>query len=62
MEQLNQALEVLQTFRPISKTQVAALLAKTAKSAVNGDMEPFRATRRFDSTWHNPKLGQPGTF
>ncbi len=56
MERLNQALEAVQTFRPMSKTQVAALLAKTAKAAANGGMEPFKTTHQFDSTWQNPKM------
>ena len=56
MERLNQGLEAVHTFKPMSKSQVAALLAKTAKAAANGGMEPFKTTHEFDATWHDPKM------
>lgn len=56
MEYLNQALEAVHTFKPMSKSQVAALLAKTAKAAAHGGMEPFKTTHQFDATWHDPKM------
>jgi uncharacterized protein len=55
MERLDQALEAVRTFKPMSKTQVAALLEKTAKAAANGGMEPFKTSNRFDGTVRNPQ-------
>lgn len=55
MERLNQAIEAVHTFKPMSEAQVAALLEKTAKAAANGGMEPFKTTHQFDGTWHNPR-------
>ncbi len=55
IERLNQALEAARTFRPMSETQVAALLAKTAKAAANGGFEPFKTSHQFDGTWQNPQ-------
>ena len=60
MEILNQALEAARTFRPMSKQQVATLLAKTEKAAVAGDFEKYKTSGGFDGTAHNPKwLGKP---
>ncbi|MCL5671287.1 MAG: aldo/keto reductase [Acidobacteria bacterium] len=53
LERLNQALEAVRTFKPMSKSQVAALLAKTAKVAANGGLEPFKTSHQFDGTYHN---------
>ncbi len=54
MERLDQAIEAVQTFRPMSQAQVAALLAKTRNAAMTGIYEPFKTTATFDSTAHNP--------
>ena len=60
MEILNQALEAARTFRPMSKQQVATLLAKTEKAAVAGDFEKYKTGGGFDGTAHNPNwLGKP---
>jgi uncharacterized protein len=56
LERLNQGLEAVRTFKPLSESQVAAVLAKTAKAAANGGMEPFKTTHQFDATWHDPKM------
>ena len=56
MEYLDQALEAVNTFKPLSESQVAALLEKTAKAAADGGMEPFKTTHQFDATWHDPKM------
>ncbi len=55
LERLDQALEAVHTFKPLSESQVATLLERTAKAAANGGMEPFKTTHQFDSTWHNPQ-------
>ncbi len=54
MERLNQALDALRTFRPMSETQVAALLEKTRSPAMTGNYEPFKTTAGYDGTAHNP--------
>jgi aryl-alcohol dehydrogenase-like predicted oxidoreductase len=51
---LEQALEVGQTFRPMSETEVDALLAKTRPAAARGEFELFKTTSIFDSTATNP--------
>jgi predicted aldo/keto reductase-like oxidoreductase len=55
LERVNQALEAARTFRPMSKTQVAALLSKTAKAAADGQFEPFKTSHQFDGTWQHPQ-------
>ncbi|MGH9395972.1 MAG: aldo/keto reductase [Terriglobia bacterium] len=55
MERLNQALGAARTFKPMSETQVGALLARTAQAAANGGDEPFKTTHQFDGTYHNPQ-------
>jgi len=55
MERLNQALEAVRTFKPLSESQMAALVAKTAKVAAGGGLQPFKTTHQFDGTWHNPQ-------
>jgi len=52
---LEQALQAARTFQPLSKDQVAALLAKTAQAAANGDYELFKTSQHFDSTAHHPE-------
>ncbi len=55
MERLNQAFEAVHTFKPLSKEQVAELLAKTAKAAANGGLQPFKTTHEYDGTYQNPQ-------
>jgi predicted aldo/keto reductase-like oxidoreductase len=52
---LQQALDAARTFRPMSETEVSALLAKTASAGTSGRFEPFKNTHQFDGTWHNPQ-------
>ncbi len=54
-ELLDQAVEAARTFKPMSKEQVDALLAKTAQVAATGKFEPFKTTAGFDGTAHNPQ-------
>jgi predicted aldo/keto reductase-like oxidoreductase len=59
MEILEQAFVAARTFRPMSKTQLKALLAKTAKAASRGEFELFKTTSIFDGTAQNPQwLGE----
>ena len=52
---LHQALEAARSFRPMSTTQVAALLAKTDDAAKNGEYELYKTTHTFDGTYQNPQ-------
>jgi aryl-alcohol dehydrogenase-like predicted oxidoreductase len=54
LERLDQALEALRTFKPLSADQVAALLARTAPAAGSGKYELFKTSSDFDGTAHNP--------
>lgn len=52
---LNQAFEVVRTFKPMSQEQVAALLERTAAAAATGQYELFKTTSHFDSTAEHPQ-------
>lgn len=54
MERLEQALEAVRTFRPLSRDEIAGLLAKTAGAAAEGRFEPFKTSSLFDATATNP--------
>jgi aryl-alcohol dehydrogenase-like predicted oxidoreductase len=54
MEILDQALEAVRTFRPMSEAEVQALLAKTAEAASTGEFELFKTTSIYDGTAQNP--------
>ena len=55
LERLEQGLEAVRTFKPLSESQVAALLAKTAKVAANGGLELFKTSHQYDGTYQNPQ-------
>jgi uncharacterized protein len=52
---LQQALEAARSFRPMSKEQVASLLAKTATAAAGGKFEMYKTSHHFDGTYQNPQ-------
>jgi aryl-alcohol dehydrogenase-like predicted oxidoreductase len=59
LEILDQALEAVRTFRPLSEQQAASLLAQTAQAASSGGFEPFKTTSVFDGTAQHPEwLGE----
>jgi predicted aldo/keto reductase-like oxidoreductase len=59
MEVLQQALEAVRTFEPMSASAKAALLARTADAASHGTFEPYKTSSIFDSTATHPDwLGQ----
>jgi len=59
LEILDQALEAVRTFRPLSEQQAASLLARTAQAALSGEFEPFKTTSVFDGTAQHPEwLGE----
>jgi aryl-alcohol dehydrogenase-like predicted oxidoreductase len=55
LEILEQGLEAVRTFKPLSPETVAALLAKTATAAAKGDYEHFKTSATFDGTVTNPE-------
>jgi aryl-alcohol dehydrogenase-like predicted oxidoreductase len=59
MEILEQALDAVRTFRPLSSEEVESLLARTAQAAASGEYEPFKTTSIFDGTAQFPEwLGE----
>jgi len=59
LERLEQALEVIRTFQPLSDAERQALLAKTSHAAMRGEFELFKTTSIFDATALNPSwLGE----
>ncbi|EHJ48550.1 NADP-dependent oxidoreductase domain protein [Solidesulfovibrio carbinoliphilus subsp. oakridgensis] len=57
---LDQALEAVRTFEPLTADQTRDLLARTRELARSGQYEPFKTTSHFDSTAQNPEwLGPP---
>jgi len=62
LEILDQALEAVRTFRPLSEEDVRSVLARTAQVASSGEFEPFKTTSGFDGTAEHPEwLGEePG--
>jgi len=55
MEILQQALHAARSFQPMNSSQVAALLAKTAKAAETGRFELYKTSHQFDGTYANPQ-------
>ena len=52
---LHQALTAVQTFRPLSPEEKAALLARTEQVALTGKAELYKTSHHFDGTVHNPQ-------
>jgi predicted aldo/keto reductase-like oxidoreductase len=52
---LQQALEVARTFKPLSTVESTALLAKTEQAASDGQFEGYKTSNSFDGTSHNPQ-------
>jgi len=51
---LQQAIDAARSFQPMSKDEVAKLLAKTAPAAGKGEVERYKISHDFDGTVHNP--------
>ena len=51
---LDQAFQAVQSFRPMARQQVAAILAKTKEAAMTGRFELFKTTSHYDGTIKNP--------
>jgi len=52
---VQQALDAARSFKPLSTTEVVALLARTEQAARNGQFEGYKTTNNFDGTAHNPQ-------
>ena len=55
MERLEQALEAVRSFKPLTPEAVAALLAKTKQPALTGKYERFKTSPAFDATARHPE-------
>jgi predicted aldo/keto reductase-like oxidoreductase len=55
MERLDQAFEAARTFKPLTQSQLAGLVAKTKEAAMTGKFEPFKTTAQFDGTATHPE-------
>jgi hypothetical protein len=59
MKILDQAFDVVRSFRPLTKAQTGQLLSKTAQAAAHGEFELFKTSNYFDSTARHPEwLGE----
>jgi len=54
MEVLDQALDAVRTFHPLTVPQREALLSRTMAAAAHGEFEPFKTSSIFDSTAKHP--------
>jgi len=52
---LQQALHAARGFEPMGASQVAAVLAKTARAAEGGQFELYKTSHQFDGTVRNPQ-------
>lgn len=55
MQYLEEALEVVKNFKPLSHAQIVALADKAKQAAMSGKYELFKTTEHFDSTAKNPQ-------
>src|ERR1700722_5781942 len=51
---LDQAFQAVQSFKPMDRQQVAAILAKTQEAAMTGKFELFKTSSHYDGTIKNP--------
>jgi uncharacterized protein len=51
---LDQASQAVESFKPMDRQQVAAILAKTKDAAMTGKFELFKTSSHFDGTIQNP--------
>jgi aryl-alcohol dehydrogenase-like predicted oxidoreductase len=51
---MDQAFTAIKDFKPLTETQMAALLARTRDAAMTGQYEPFKTTARVDGTARVP--------
>ncbi len=59
MERLDQALEAVRTFRPMTEVELHKLRGKTSVAAARGAFELFKTSSIHDSTAEHPEwLGE----
>jgi aryl-alcohol dehydrogenase-like predicted oxidoreductase len=51
---LDQAFQAVESFKPMDRQQVAAILAKTKEAAMTGKFELFKTSSHYDGTIKNP--------
>jgi predicted aldo/keto reductase-like oxidoreductase len=54
MERLDQALSIARNFKPLDLQQKIAVLQKTAPVAMDGKVEAYKSSQKFDGTASNP--------
>jgi predicted aldo/keto reductase-like oxidoreductase len=52
---LQQAIDAARSFHPMSKDEVAQLLARTASAGGKGEFELYKTSHNFDGTYQNPQ-------
>ena len=52
---LDQALEAVRTFKPLTQAEVASLLNRTRSAALEGKYELYKTSTRFDGTQQHPE-------
>jgi hypothetical protein len=55
MDTLQQALHTARSFRPLTREQMSALLARTADAAEAKRFEAYKTTTEHDSTTQHPE-------
>jgi aryl-alcohol dehydrogenase-like predicted oxidoreductase len=55
VERVDQALEAARTFKPLSQSEISALMARTREASLSGKYELFKTSTRFDGTARNPQ-------
>jgi uncharacterized protein len=55
MARLDQALEAVRTFKPLTSDQKLAILQKTAPAATDGKFEAYKSSHIYDGTINNPQ-------
>ena len=55
MRDVQHAIDLGRTFKPLTETERAALLGKTADVAKNGQFELYKTSTQFDGTANNPQ-------
>src|SRR5213594_1017251 len=56
---LDQALEAVRSFKPLTQAEVASLLKRTRSAALEGKYELYKTSTRFDGTQRHPEwLGE----
>jgi len=53
---LQQALDVVLNFQPLTQAQVATILSKTETVAAQGQYEEYKVTGHFDNNPNDPNL------